>query len=391
MDGTIIGQGSFVVPTTVRSQIVQIPSNADWMRVINFTKSGLIGGASAFGIEYYWQRGFPIGSGLVKYYSNGSAVINGDYLASGAFTIYDPSTFANGPAVALTAITAANPPVVTTASTAGIAPGSIVRLMNLDNQPQIGGIDFTVTAVTLNTNFTIGNINLNASTASTAGSWRLIPFDSLYYPRHRVVTYVSSTTQARIYMSVTHGFTVGQEIRLSFPGSKNFPSNNSYEWGAFGALDGVVATIVSVNDARAGNEPNNGGVANSITVNVDTSGFPSWRTFGNLPNNNGGTQGFPPAAAVPFSPALVIPVGEDTAFALTSVLAQTPLDYNGQQITNTQTGILADATVNTGFLGMTLGTGALGNISGAAITGPAGSAAADVMYWVAGKSTFGGL
>ena len=391
MDGTILGQGTFVVPAAVVSQNIMIPSNVDWMRVINLTKWGTVGGAAAYGLRYYWQRGFPTGSGIVEYYANGGAAIHGDQLDSGAFNIYDPSTFANGAAVALTAITAANPPVVTTASTSGISVGSIVRLMNLDNQPQISGIDFTVTAVTANTNFTLGNINITNSTASTTGSWRLIPFDSLYYPRHRVITYISSTNSAKIYMSVTHGLTVGQEIRLSFPGSQNFPSNNSYQWGAFGALDGVTAIITSVNDARAGNEPNNGGVANSITVNINTSGFPAWNTFGNLPNNNGSNQGFPPAAAVPFSPALVVPFGEDSATSLSSVAAQTPLGYNGLQIANTQTGLLADATVNTGFLGMTLGTGALGVISGAAITGPAGSQAGDVMYWVSGKSTFGGL
>jgi hypothetical protein len=40
---------------------------------------------------------------------------------------------------------------------------------------------------------------------------------------------------------------------------------------------------------------------------------------------------------------------------------------------------------------MILGTGSNGAISGAAITGPAGSVAGDVVYWVAGKSTYGGL
>ena len=70
----------------------------------------------------------------------------------------------------------------------------------------------------------------------------------------------------------------------------------------------------------------------------------------------------------------------------------------GVQIPNTQVGILSDATVNTGFLGMILGIGGNGNSLGTPIMGPAGSIAnianvqyPDVMYWVAGKSSLGGL
>jgi hypothetical protein len=62
---------------------------------------------------------------------------------------------------------------------------------------------------------------------------------------------------------------------------------------------------------------------------------------------------------VPFTPAEVVPVGEDTGTALASNL-----------------NILADATVNTGYIGLQLATGA--NL-------PAGIANQTV-YWVAGKS-----
>jgi hypothetical protein len=53
--------------------------------------------------------------------------------------------------------------------------------------------------------------------------------------------------------------------------------------------------------------------------------------------------------------------------------------------------VFSDATVNTGFLGMVLGTGGNGTGLTTNITGPAGTTAADVVYWVAGKSTLGGL
>src|SRR4029077_7542380 len=86
----------------------------------------------------------------------------------------------------------------------------------------------------------------------------------------------------------------------------------------------------------------------------------------------------------------VIPVGEDTASALSLGGVQTPM-MGGKQINATQSGILADSTVNTGFLGMLLGTGGVGTVAGAlAISGPAGTTAADVVFWRAGKSSFGG-
>jgi len=93
----------------------------------------------------------------------------------------------------------------------------------------------------------------------------------------------------------------------------------------------------------------------------------------------------------------MVPVGENTAVALQVNQTQIP-QVAGIPIYNAQTGILADATVNTGFLGMILGIGGNGNSLGTPITGPAGSIAnisevqfPDVMYWVAGKSTLGGL
>jgi hypothetical protein len=366
MDGTIIGQGTFTVAAGVPGVNVMIPSGADWMKVYNYTQAG-VNGAANTGVKFYWQRGMAPGTGMVEYKTAaGVAALSLDTLVSGGFTLLDTSSTAQGNPTALTAITAANPPVVTTAGTLPLV-GSIVRFTGLDNQPQIRGIDFTVTAAGGGT-FTVGNINLTNSVASTAGSWRTIPF-GIWYPSRRIITYISSTAQAKIYMSVTHGYSVGQEVRLLFPGGARV-------WGAFAQLDGLAAIITAVNAARAGNEPNNAGTANNIVVNIDTSAYPAWNTFGNVPNNNLGNQGYVPAAQGAFTPAEVVPFGDDTATALAQV---PPLSS------------LEDSVQNLAYIGMTLGTGGNGTALGAAITGPAGSVAADVMYWVAGKSTYGGL
>lgn len=378
MDGTILGQGTFTVPAAgVSIKDIAIPCGADWMKVFNYTQSG-INGAANTGINFYWQRGMAAGTGIVQYKTAaGVALLSQDTYLTNGFTLLDTSVQTPGVANALTAITAANPPVVTTAATLP-AVGSVVRLTNLDNQPQFGGLDFTVTAAGGGT-FTIGNASAVNSVASTAGFWRSLAFDPIFYPRRRNITYIRAAAQAVIYLSVTHQFAVGQKVRLSFPGG-------SAVWENYAALDGVQATITAVNVARAGNEPNNAGTANNIQVNVDTSLFGAWAVFGAANN-----QAYPAAALVPFTPAEVVPFGEDSAESLSSALAQVPLEYNGSAVLGASNGLLSDSTVNLAYIGMRLGVGGNGTALGAPIAGPAGSAAADVMYWLAGKSTFGGL
>jgi hypothetical protein len=135
-----------------------------------------------------------------------------------------------------------------------------------------------------------------------------------------------------VTLSVTHGYTVGQQISFVIPTVTAL---------AFGMteLDGTEATIVAIGQADVN------GFTNTITVDVDTTGFTAFA--------------FPLTTDPGFTPAQVIPVGENTA---------TALNY-GQNI-------LADATVNTGNIGIQLMAGA---------ASPAGSQG-DVIYWVAGKS-----
>lgn len=362
MDGTILQQGTFVVPSTIVNQIVKIPANADWMWVRNFTRQGTVGGASAYGFRYYWQRGMAAGSAMVEYYANGGAVVTGDTISTGGFTLYDPSTGTVGAAVATTASTNATRPVVSTASTAGVAVGTVVRMSNTA-QTDVNGVDMVVGTVVANTSFTLLTATNALATApgaiGGAGFYRIISTDPLFYPRRRFVVNITRATNAQVSTSVAHGLTPGQEVRFNIPSVSGMiqlnptPQNNYLQ-----------ATVLTVVDDY------------NVTINVDTTAFTAFT--------------WPTIAQQPSSFPLMIPIGEDTAISLSTAASQVPT-VGGLQINETQTGILADATVNTGFLGMTLGTGGTGAISGAAITGPAGSVAADVVYWVAGKSTYGGL
>lgn len=344
---TILQQGRFT--STGASVTLDLRSDLDWIKVYNETAAAQAAADLAY--EFYWQRGMATAGGQQGlFWTKLGTVANdpvtvGQFAAAAGFVLVDSSIVTPGTANALTAITGANPPVVTTAATLP-AVGDIVRVTNLDNQPQIGGLDFTVTAAGGGT-FTIGNITLANSVASTAGFWRRIPFDAMFYPRNRYITWIENAVNPKVYMSVTHGFTVGQQVRLVLPGG-------AAVWENYAALNGVQATILAINTARAGNEPTNAGIANNIVLDIDTSTFGVWNVFGAANN-----ESYPAAAEVPFTPAQIVPIGEDTAQALT-----------------TGVNILGDATRNTATLGITL-------IGGAA--GPSG-AANDIISWVAGKS-----
>lgn len=386
MDGTIIGQGSFLANlvnstatiTAAAPTIIQIPSGADWLKVYNYTQFGSAGTSTAtfqgsanaaVGAEFYWQRGMAAGTGIVKYRNaTTTPAIAFDTLATGGFTLYDPSGQDAlalpllGNAVATTASTNATRPVVSTASTAGISVGTIVRMSNTA-QTDVNGIDMVVGAVTANVSFTLLTATNPLATApgaiGGAGFYRIVNYNALYYPRRRYVVKVTQAVTPTVSTSIPHGLCAGQLVRFEIP--------DLIPVAGMTQLNKQTATVLSVTDDY------------NFVINIDTSAYTAFA--------------WPTIAQQPSSFPHFNPVGEDTANALVNLNAQVPT-IAGLQIFNTNTGILSDSTVNTGFLGMILGSGGLGTLSGTAIIGPAGtttSSVPDTIYWVAGKSTYGGL
>ena len=338
---TIIQQGSFTQAATAVAKTIKLRSDVDWFRCLNLTIADATQ-TTAVGVEYFWQRGFAADRGIEYKKSNAAnAADMTDYLASGGFTLVSNTDQTPGAKVAVTGLSAAAPPVATAAT--ALAVGDIVRFESLDNQPQISGIDFSVTAANQ-----IGNISLVNSTASTAGFYRRVPYDPIFYPRRRYVTWVENAANPKVYLSVTHEYVVGEIVTLSFPGGTSV-------WGDYAQLDGVTATVIALNQTRAGSEPNNGTTANNIQLNIDTSAYTAWNaSFGAALN-----QAYPASTKVPFTPAQVLPSAQNTGYSLSS-----------------NVDILAAAIRNDAYIGLKLATGA---------NSPAG-AADDVIYWQAGKS-----
>ncbi len=322
---TIIAQGRFTSDGSAKT--IELPQSVDWMAVYNKTVADA-DQTTAIGVKYYWQRGFADGEGWEMKKSNAANAANlDDYLSSGGFTYVDSSASPNGALNATTtAISTAAIPVVTNSGTNGLSAGDVVRIINTTSAQQLGGFDFTVGHNTLtSTTFSLDYMS-QLGDAGTTGSWMKIKFDPIYYPRHRYITKVTKASSAVVTLSVKHGYKVGQEVKFVVPAAYGMSELNGLR-GTITAIDTTVAT------------------GNTITVDINSSGFT--------------TFAFPATGDVPFSPAYVVPAGMDTPIALSN-----------------NVDISSDATVNTGFIGMTLAAGA---------NSPAGQNN-DVVYWVAGKS-----
>lgn len=323
MDLTIIQQGRFTADGSAKT--LQIRSDVDWMKVYNYTQAATQQ-ATGRGVEFYWQRGMSQDTGIEYKKTNSTDALNMVTLSSGGFTLVDSSVQAPGVLNAtITAVSNAAIPVVSNSGTNGLSAGDIVRIINVAGAQQLGGYDFTVGYNTL-TSGTFSLDYMSQIVAGTTGSWRKIQYDPIFYPRRRSITKITQAAQAVVTLSVTHGYKVGQKVRMVVPA----------EFGMV-EMNGLQATIVAINTTTTS--------GNTITLDIDSSAFTAFA--------------FPLTAVNPFSQALVVPMGEDTAEALA-------LNQD----------ILSDATINQAYIGMKLAAGA---------QSPAGSAN-DVIYWVAGKS-----
>lgn len=309
------------------AQLINLPAGCDWMMVYNETQLYASGGDQ--GVQYYWQRGMTDGRGVIYTKTTTTdALVPGQIAANAGFFLTDTSDQTPGPAVATTAISGAATPVVSTGSTAGLVNGTMVRLINPTGALQFGGIDFTIDTIVANTSFELAYAPQIVATA-TGGFYRIIPYNPIYYPRRRTISSISAAAQAVIVMTVTHGFTIGQKVRLVIP------TVNATYFGTMTAFDGVDVTIVAVNTTT-----------NSITVDLDTTGY----AFAWPLTTSGG-----------FTPPQVVPIGENTAEANDAGVSP-----------------LGGAMINQGEIGITLAAGT---------ASPAG-ASSDVIYWVAGKSAY---
>ncbi len=318
-NGSIVQQGYFTA--TGNAQVISLRSVVNWMEVYNYSQ---IATPANVGVNYKWFTGMPLGGGLVQTQQGvWTALANPN-----GFTPIDTSVqFLLAPTTITNVSNDAIP--VVTAAAHGLITGDIVRISNVVGARELGSYDIRVTRVDANT-FQLSWMPQIAAAAAPGAlaAVRKLSNELYFVPNVRVITSVSQATNAVVVFAAPHHFTVGQSVRFKVP---NIPNSASY---GMTQLSGVQASVLAVNTAN-----------NSITINVDTTGFAPFV--------------FPTTTATNMQLAQCTPVGEDTAVAL-----QYGVD------------ILGDSTYNNALIGMSLGGGA----------GNPGGANGDLMYWIAGSS-----
>lgn len=326
MSNTTILQGRFTA--TGSNVLIPLRAGITWMNTYNIT--AMNDGSDLICTQAYWQFGMPDEAGIL--YTNYNDTIDSNlpvYSTSNGFTYIDTSASTYGVVNAtITAISTAAIPVATNSGTNGLIAGDVVRLFRVTNARQLAGYDFTVGQNTLSTTTFSLDYMAQLPLAGTTGSWMKVDSNPIFYPNMRYISSISKASQAVVEFTVTHGYKVGQTIRFNVP-------------SAFGMIEinGLQGTIVAVSNTAS---------VNTVTVDIDSSSF---TTFA-FPTNA-------VATASAFTPATVVPVGQNTPVSLDEGV-----------------NILSDATVNTAELVMVLHGGA----------DAAGGAASDVIYWTAGTS-----
>ena len=316
MANTVIQQGSFTADGNAKT--IQLRGDVDWMVVYNQTV--LDAGGAGTGAKFEWFRGFTTDTGIEYKKTAGTDALQIDMLTTGGFTLVDTSSSPLGAINStVSAVSTAATPLVSATSTAGLVDGDVVRMIDVTGAQQLGGIDFTIGSLVANTEFELSYM-AQLGGAGTTGSFYPVNHDPLYYPRHRYITAVTQAASAVVTLSVTHGYTAGQVVRFVVP--------SAYGMTQIDNLTGKITAVDTTN--------------NTITVDIDSTAFTAFA--------------FPATAAVPFTPAMVVPIGE--------------------AVDSTYVNQLDDATDNRGYIGMILAAGT---------DSPAG-ALNDVIYWQAGRA-----
>jgi len=314
--------GSFTSDGNVRN--ITLPSGYDTFEMINITDIG----SAAANTHVMRAQGTSLMAAGSAYFNpkTSGAATNAleTTTTTGGFTFTtDSGSQAPGAQLTGSALNSAAPGVVSSANTSTLANGNIVRMYNTTGILQIAGMDFTVSSVSANTSFALTNLDTTQTnlTAGSTSNYRIIPFNPRYYPVRRFITNIGASSGSSIItLSVTHGYTVGQAVRIYVP--SNFGSGTNPFVQTSTPSTAVTATITAIG-ATDGS-----GFTNTITVNVNSAAY---------------TWGWPTSAtfASGAQVAFVEPVGE----AATTVAG-----------TVNPANLLDDATRNQSFTGIQIGT-----------------------------------
>ncbi len=303
-----IYSGTFTSAATPVPVNVPLPSGMTKFTMYNITDMGSTA-ANNNVMQAYATSDMPVGGGIYTQKTSGAATFGTTTTLGangGGFTfVYDSASTPLGGALAVTSATNASPIVLSMASTAGLNATGVVRYTDATGQLNVSGIDFTYNTLVANTSISLAYSPVPGAVGS-GGNVQNVPFDPRYYPTWRYITAITNANPAVITLSVTHGYTVGQQVRIIVP-------------SAFGMtqINNQLLTITAINTTT-----------NTISVNIDSTNFTAFA----YPSSA--------TAALGVSWAIVVPVGE-------AAVNTTAMPFGN---------LLDDATVNTSFNGIIVGT-----------------------------------
>ena len=208
---TLFQQDSFVSDGAGRR--IDLPGGADYFVVENQTE---LAATNDVNFRFTWNPTLAEGSANVVLKTGGANTTQEDLVTSNGFT-YRSAVPAPEAPVAATAITAANPAVVTAASH-GYFVGDVVRCTNNTVMKQIGGMDFTVTAVADANTFTLGYLNASGfAAAETSCNFRRLPAEVEVLPGAQYITAITQAASAVVTFSKAHSYTVGDVLYIRVP------------------------------------------------------------------------------------------------------------------------------------------------------------------------------
>lgn len=289
--------GTFTSAGTAVS--LALPSGYDSIELVNITDIGSAAAATPV-MKARGTSAMLAGSAYYNTKTNGAATLDLETttLTNGFTFVTDSGNQQPGAAVVVTAVTNASPAVVSSASTAAV--GDVIRLYGTTGMLQVAGWDFTVSAVNPGVTQSINNLVAAGFLApATAGFVRIVPFNPRFYPVNRRITCITAGASTVIGMNVTHGYTVGQKVRIIMPAGWGMPE-----------IDGLLGTITAVGTAISTN-------VNTITVDIDSTTFTAFA----FPTSAQAAVGTGVPEVVPVGSAAVDPYGSVLADATRNVSA----------------------------------------------------------------------
>lgn len=257
---TLITQGSFTSAGVAVN--INLPSSADYFVTKNLTQLATTQ-ATGRGVMFEWYgNNLVAADNAIEWLkTNSTNALNMTLVTSGGFTYYTTYPQVEGQAAnAITAISAANPAVVSQTNT--YSDGDIVRIYNTTGDLTIGGMDFEISSSSGSgyTLLGLANIAGNGLAAATAGYTRRISTYKAVEPQFMYITNISKASSAVVSTSINPNkyYVVGQKIRFSVPSSF-----------AMTEINGLTGTITAVNAASASGNIG----AYNVTVNIDSSAF----------------------------------------------------------------------------------------------------------------------